>query len=84
MTRVLGVLAALLWVAGIVVLVVGVGQLSPDLQVAHFTSADQMASYRDTFAYNGRDTKHLLYVGIGLVGVAGLLTAGAVLVGRRR
>ena len=79
MARVLGVLAALLWVAGIVVLILGIVDVGPDV-----TFEVPGGGNGGGFFVTDNSPTVKLIIGTVLVGVAGLLTAGLVLVGRGR
>ena len=84
MTRVLGLLAALLWIVGIVVLVIGATHVTGPLQFVKPPPAPAGAPIRVQLVSTDEDPVWLLYTGIGLVGAAGVLAAGLVLGVRRR
>ena len=82
MARVLGGLATLSWVAGIVLLVVGIVNLTPDIHVGYSSSPGDPAA-TGIFVYSPSTPIYEVIAGTAFVGVAGLLTAGLVLADRR-
>lgn len=77
MVRVAGGLAAPLWIVGVVVLILGLLDLPADVTVRSATPGGGFLIMSNVPAVE-------LAVGTVLVGVGGMLTAGLVLVRRRR
>lgn len=85
MARVLGIVAGLLWIAGMVVLALAYHGRPPGIDGVTFTN--DVEAYDVNYFQSQTGSRYAsleLLAGTVLVGVAGLLTVGLVLAGRRR